>query len=1131
MTPANSPPLPTPPFRQVKASAGSGKTYALTLRFLELLVGMADCADGDGDDDSDNTTGRIACAGAVGLTARATWPEILAVTFTNKAASEMQERVIAALKKRALGQSTKATEPGHGLSPARAEALLLDILRHVNKLGIRTIDSLLNLLVRQFALDYGIRPDFETVFSATEALDELFARFFARCEAGGPEEAVFEQAVRTILEHEQKDGFWLGDALRKRLEEITVLLANSGGTFTTSQTQLADLLAVSFAEVQSALRALRELLEAEELACAKNFLNFLDKCDAAQLFTDPPKSAYLDKGSLDDCVLKASKGACSQQAERAFQTFCAAFAEHRLAHAILEPAYALAPCVEIGQNLLRELNALQREKGFLFGAQMAGIVGELLENGDGVPDAFCRLGERMHHLLVDEFQDTSRDQWRAALPLALECLSKGGSLFYVGDVKQAIYGWRGGDARLFDEVAEDDELLAVSGGLSRETLPRNWRSSPAIIGFNNELFGRLAQPEVAHGLALAVLPEAPAQVVGDFERALVATFEGSGQEVPPADPARPKPEGLVQVRLLPSGKAAEVLEQSLDALVDTIRNTIAPRRRLGDVAVLVRTNIHADAVCDRLVREGIPIITENSLQLARHPLVRQLVALLRVLDSPPDDVAFFEFISGRELFLPESGLTREQLYDWASTERKSGPRGSLLGRFREEFPEVHNRLLRPFLVQSGLMRPYDLVQAALDTFQTTLRHPEAALYVRRFLEVVHLAETQGAGSVARFLEFWDEAGAEEKVPLPEAADAVRILTIHKSKGLQFPVVIVPFHNWSVGKAAEYRPYAIHGHTVLTRLTKNIGEPYYKRQADLALEQVNLLYVAWTRAEEELYAFVPDVQGKTTMGPMPVILGEILHAPAEDAEVLRGSPPEPRGAQGAQVPLPQESCTPGPAPECYQPDAIAPLESPPEFLGWLPRLRVYRHTLDDASFDQRTRGKLAHKAVELLRCGAGDPGAQSPEGDRIIADQHAAGRAATLALAEFPELRSLPRETREGLRAEVTDMLLWVLGRPEIRPHLGAGQGELTLLAEDGGFLRPDLLAFHKHGATVLEFKTGAASPDHAKQLRGYLRLVQALFAAGKTPGATATGALVYLDRRVIEPVAIEPVALKTGGAA
>jgi len=489
------------------------------------------------------------------------------------------------------------------------------------------------------------------------------------------------------------------------------------------------------------------------------------------------------------------------------------------------------------------------------------------------------------------------------------------------------------------------------------------------------------------------------------------------------------------------------------------------------------------------VAEGLPIITENSLLLARHPVVRQLTALLRVLDFPADDAAFFEFVSGSALFLPESGLSLRAVLDWACADSRPG----LLSRFRRDFPEVHARLIAPFMKRVALLRPYDLAQAALATFQVVPRHPRAELYVRRFLEVIHLAESKGLGSLARFLEFWAEAGAEEKVPLPEAADAIRILTIHKAKGLQFPVTIVPLHNWSAGRQADYRPVELHGHRVLTRLTKALGRPFHQRNAALLLEQVNLLYVAWTRAEEELYVFVPAAGGRGNVGPVPAILGRLLGIPAEEAGLTLGRPPAGQAATGG-VP---------PAAEALAPDAavVPPLAQTPEFQAWLPRLRVFRHKVEDAAFDGRTRGKLAHKAVELLRP-TGSDGADTE-------------RAAALALEEFPELRALAEAERQTLAREVADMLRWLLAQPEARPHLGQSSGELTILTEDNSFQRPDLLDFTPDGPVVLEFKTGQAEPEHARQLRAYLALAQQLpQALGKTP----RGWLVYLDRRVLEAV-------------
>lgn len=123
------------------------------------------------------------------------------------------------------------------------------------------------------------------------------------------------------------------------------------------------------------------------------------------------------------------------------------------------------------------------------------------------PEAFCRLGTSLTHILVDEFQDTSREQWEAIHPLVLEALSRGGSLTWVGDVKQAIYGWRGGDATLFDEVRSDAELCAVAPEPRVDILPTNWRSCRAIVETNNTLFRQLSETATAKAVLSAMLPK------------------------------------------------------------------------------------------------------------------------------------------------------------------------------------------------------------------------------------------------------------------------------------------------------------------------------------------------------------------------------------------------------------------------------------------------------------------------------------------------------------------------------------------------------------------------------------------------------------------------------------------------
>ena len=342
------------PFRQLKASAGSGKTYALTLRFLDLLSGAAEDDPGLG----------YACAAGDGSCPpqRYSWPEILAITFTNKAAAEMRERVLGALKLRALG---KMDCPGQALDSAKAGRLLMDILRHTEHLGVRTIDSLLSLLVRLFALDEGLKPDFDTVFDESKAVGELLDRFLARCEAegpGGPETALYEQAVRTMIEHEDKDGFWLAEALRERFIELARLLLaaqrEAAAPLTTDQGRLADLLGLSYADMKNARDALAAVLDAQNLACPANFAKLLDKCADAELFSGLPDSAYLRKETLAECLLAKSRAHCGEEAEDAFADFRDACAEYARSHAIINAAYALAPSVQIGQTLLRDLSAM-----------------------------------------------------------------------------------------------------------------------------------------------------------------------------------------------------------------------------------------------------------------------------------------------------------------------------------------------------------------------------------------------------------------------------------------------------------------------------------------------------------------------------------------------------------------------------------------------------------------------------------------------------------------------------------------------------------------------------------------------------------------------------------------------------
>lgn len=179
--------------------------------------------------------------------------------------------------------------------------------------------------------------------------------------------------------------------------------------------------------------------------------------------------------------------------------------------------------------------------------------------------------------------------------------------------------------------------------------------------------------------------------------------------------------------------------------------------------------------------------------------------------------------------------------------------------FERAFPEAARRLIRPLMARSGFLAPYDLVREVLELFEVERRFPDEAVFVNRFLEIVFQAETRRSMSLSGFLQFWDQTGAEEQVGLPEDLRAVRILTIHKAKGLEFPVVFVPFTNWK--RRPDTVAFTPDGDLVWLKaatgmpLPDELQEMKWRTTMEDVIESLNVLYVATTRPREELYLYV------------------------------------------------------------------------------------------------------------------------------------------------------------------------------------------------------------------------------------------------------------------------------------
>jgi ATP-dependent exoDNAse (exonuclease V) beta subunit len=1215
---------------RIKASAGSGKTYTLTQNFLELLY------------KADPDAAESACA----LHGRAdgyALQEILAATFTNKAAAEMKERVLSALKQDALRNLAAPAEARRGPSPA--ELWIERILRRYGNLNIRTIDSLLTTLARLSALELNLPPDFEPSFDADEfftpyydaLMEDLAAdeadetektngsnhvsnqkgisrkglsdkrRAFHTADAGALR-AALRSACKSLLSYSSVRGFSLGDRLHDPLLELVAfalpgvlrpadedgdsgsarlssgpamlpaeedgnpqsaglssgpgtLRAEEEGVNNGRQRQLylqertlptaeeSDIFArINGLHVpcKAACAELLELIGQENLSVNAHYLKFLRNCSLSAPGENLPSDIWTRKSDFNECLNKASRGAASENALRTFDRARDALVRYADNLPVLRHALRLAPLCRLAGELCARMKADKTSKllpALLLPYLTAGLMG----GATGVSDALCRLGTRISRILLDEFQDTSREQWEAVLPLALEALATGGSLTLVGDVKQAVYGWRGGDAALFDDIDLSPDLRRVGGEPKTLFLTANRRSLPCIVEHNNAFFSLLEQPETAAAVMSALLPEdTPDSCRKTAAAEVLKIFSGVRQQVPPDNSRLGHPH---------SAHAEVVLYTVEEANAAAVQDVVSRRlRRLfteelprhwehGDIAVLVRTGDEAEYIADLLTQLHIPVVTENSFRLFAHPLVGKLVSFITFLDYPPDDAAFMECISGPELAGGYAGHDPQEFLAWAAESAFSRTpfRPPLYTLFRARYPALWASLFEPFYTEAGLMSAYDLLAEIVLRFDLERRRAQDTPFVRRLLELAHFAEQQGCVSPAAFLAFCRKRNVDEKLPMPENMGAVRVMTIHKAKGLEFPVVVLPFQHKQTPFNSKITRRDCLGLDIATREVRELPDLYYPARVREELERLNLLYVAWTRPVYALHAFLtnpgtrPAEALKLAAGIYREQYGDRFcrweHPSAEDHAApaeANGAMPATEGADGA---TPKPTDAPGTVSEqAGTPDAISKQTGTPDAMSeplpplpWRPmqtwpRLKIFRshpeavpggEEAGDAEtgvpgsrLTARERGVLLHLCLEHLhlpRCGG------------VEAVEEAVARAAACALRLFPP----PLEQTGSVAAELREALLRFAALPDAAAWLACGLREQSIMDEQGKVYRTDLLVDMRAlgradedadgGLLVLDYKSGTYRESHTLQMLNYMRLL-----AGAS-GRPARGLIVYLD--------------------
>ena len=751
-----SSPLGSPQVLVVEASAGSGKTYELARRYVRLVLSLA-------LEQNDLPI-----------------QSILAITFTNKAAWEMKFRILDFLKRIALKQ-LKPFEVDDILKPLGLDApqasklaftMMNDIIRQYHYFQVQTIDSFINVLLVGCSFKIGLSARFKIQRNAKEYLQLSLDELLDEAHQDTQIRRSFENFVRQYLFLENRSGWFPREDLLKVISELF-------RQYNTYQKSLlvypleGDLVGHK-RKITALIRELRDLCPAQT---NKRFLDHLDSFKGSVFDVDDLKPYW---ARVDFPVNKG--GTVSPALEKLWRRLRGEI--HDLC--FLEAHSMFNPYVILFQELLSRFQRLSQRDDVLFLEELNRRAASLFEdNFMTVEELYFRLCVRFRHYLMDEFQDTSLAQWRNLSLMVQEGLGSGGSLFYVGDKKQAIYAFRGGESRLFDALQR--QLVAFN--VEIKNLDKNYRSCPQIVAFNNRVFSvdnlsafleRRLQDAQEHKRDEVHFSEV------DFE-AMANTFAGAHQT-----PVKDAPAGVVRVVHL-QGRVKQERMQDLRGMLLPLVADLRGRFALKDIAILTRGNQEVEEITQWLLQAGINAQSERSSDIKNNPLITELLHLLAFLSSPVDNNAFAQFCLGA--LLPKAtGLSPEILRDFLfDCARRSQQTHEVYFYkcFRDVFPQVWESFFEEFLQQVGVYPLYELTAGIIARFGCEKHFPYYQGFFMHLLELIKMQEAQSC-DLSYFLDYYENLEGEDRfVPMAQV-DAVQVLTVHKAKGLEFPVVIMPF---------------------------------------------------------------------------------------------------------------------------------------------------------------------------------------------------------------------------------------------------------------------------------------------------------------------------------------------------
>ncbi|MCX5781162.1 MAG: UvrD-helicase domain-containing protein [Elusimicrobia bacterium] len=794
----------------VNASAGSGKTHALAKRFVSLFLAQPKTA--------------------------LSFKNILAITFTRKASKEMKQRIIQFFKEISFNtdKGKEVILPAE-LSSAlqqKARKLVDEMLANYDFFQVQTIDSFMNALLKSCAFRLDRSASYETKTDHKEYLIKSLDLEIEKALKDEKFKTVFDEFLHRLIFVENRISWFPKEDILKVMEQLVDQTSAFGKEFipadASSSKDIVDL-------KKRALKILEELYghlpEKTNSTFKKKLGTLFGRAVENFVFDDLSESLTREEFPIN------KGGEVPKKTLKLWDE-----AREMLQKIALKEAYSYFNYyIEIFKNVYNTFQEIAKKDDILFLSEFNKQAETLFESGSNIiPEVYYRLASRYLHFLIDEFQDTSVLQWQNLKPLIKESLASGGSFFYVGDKKQAIYSFRGGNAGLFDQVP--DHLYQYE---SKETkLEENYRSQKAIVEFNNEIFS-------AENLKSFLLNE-KIELEEPYRKDILKIFSNISQKW-----QEEKGQGFVSAEKIESENAEEE-----DLIKDKLLKLIADLRQRAygfrDIAVLFRDNAQVELITSWLIENDIPAESEKTLNIRENSLIKELISFIMFLNSPIDNAAFVSFVTG-DIFLNVSKIPEDEMRDFifSHNPRKTGRKENLYKLFRDSYPDIWDKLIEPFFITVGVLPFYEFIINIFSTYNILEKFSECHLFFISFLELVKEKSKENSG-IAYFLDYFLKAEAKELFVHSAKADAVKVLTIHGAKGLQFPVVINPFFEIVIQNSGTFYIPAEKGIFMIPlkeardKFAEKLMEFESRDTKENCINELNTAYVALTRAEEELY---------------------------------------------------------------------------------------------------------------------------------------------------------------------------------------------------------------------------------------------------------------------------------------